>query len=130
MRTIVILAAALALWAAPKPDACANCKVVSFRRDVLAPLQDSCLACHYDKTQAPGLDLSAGAAYANLVNRKSALNPKMVLVKPSSVADSFLMDKLSVKPKVGGSMPPYGRPLTPAEKKLIAEWIEQGARDN
>jgi hypothetical protein len=130
MRAIVILLAVLAVWAAPKPDSCTNCKVVSFRRDVLAPLQDSCLACHYDQSQTPGLDLSAGAAYANLVNRKSALNPQMVLVKPSSVAGSFLMDKLSAKPKVGGSMPPYGRPLTPAEKKLIAEWIQQGAKDN
>ena len=122
--------ATLALGATPPRPACANCKVVSFRHDVLAVLQDSCLACHYDKSQAPGLDLSAAAAYASLVNHKSALNPKMVLVKPSSVADSFLMDKLSLKPQVGGSMPPYGRPLTAAEKKLVAEWIEQGAKDN
>src|SRR5581483_2160172 len=100
------------------------------RRDVLPSLQDSCLACHYDKSQAPGLDLSAASAYTNLVNHKSALNPKMVLVKPAAVTESFLFDKLSPKPKVGGSMPPYGRPLTPAEKKLLAEWIEQGAKDN
>ena len=109
---------------------CSECKLVSFKDDVMPALRESCLACHYDKSQAPGLDLSAGPAYDELVNRKSLLNPRQVLVKPSSIADSFLIDKLAATPRVGASMPPYGRGLTPEEKTLLEEWIQQGARNN
>lgn len=109
---------------------CAECRVVSFKRDVLTALQNSCLACHYSKDQSPGLDLSTADAYSELVNRKSRLNPQMMLVKPSSVQESFLMDKLATRPRIGEPMPPYGRPLTPEEKGRLAEWIRQGARNN
>jgi hypothetical protein len=74
--------------------------------------------------------LSADRAYADLVNQKSRLNPRAVLVKPSSVDDSFPMNKISPKPFAGASMPPYGRPMTRAEVSLLAEWIRQGAKDN
>ena len=107
-----------------------NCRVVSFKKDVLPALQDSCLACHYDKNEMPGLDLSTASAYTDLVNRKSFLNPTSVLVRPSSPAKSFLFEKLSAKPRVGAAMPPYGKPLTPAQKTLLVQWIQQGAKDN
>lgn len=116
--------------AAAPSNACAKCRIVSFKNDVLPALQESCLACHYDKSQMPGLDLSSAVAYQDLVNHKSRLDPHLLLVKPSSIADSFLFDKLSPKPRFGATMPPYGRPLSPAEKDLLARWIEQGAKDN
>ena len=108
----------------------ANCRTVSFKRDVLPAFQESCVACHYDKNQMPGLDLSPSSAYADLVNRKSHLNPNLVLVKPSSPVKSFLLEKLSRKPRFGAAMPAYGKPLTPAQKTLLTEWIKQGAKDN
>ncbi len=108
----------------------ANCQTVSFKRDVLPAFQDSCVACHYDKNQMPGLDLSPSSAYTDLVNRRSHLNPDLVLVKPSSPAKSFLLEKLSGKPRFGAAMPAYGKPLTPAQKTLLTEWIKQGAKDN
>jgi len=111
-------------------DKGANCRTVSFKRDVLPALQDSCVACHYDKNQMPGLDLSTSSAYSDLVNRKSHLNPNLVLVQPSSPAKSFLLEKLSGKPRFGSAMPAYGKPLTPAQKTLLTEWIKQGAKDN
>ncbi|HWB83794.1 MAG TPA: hypothetical protein VG675_06620 [Bryobacteraceae bacterium] len=107
-----------------------DCRVVSFKTDVLPALQESCLACHYSKSQMPGLDLSTANAYSDLVNRKSSLDAHLVLVKPSAVADSFLVEKLSPKPRYGASMPPYARPLSPAEKNLLTQWIQQGAKDN
>jgi hypothetical protein len=107
-----------------------DCRVVSFKNDVLPALQESCLACHYSKSQMPGLDLSSANAYADLVNRKSSLDGHLVLVKPSSAADSFIVEKLSPKPRYGASMPPYARPLSPSEKNLLTEWIQQGAKDN
>ena len=72
----------------------AKCRVVSFKQDVSPALQDSCLACHYDKNQMPGLDLSTASAYTDLVNRKSFLNPNAVLVQPASPSKSFLLEKL------------------------------------
>lgn len=109
---------------------CSECKKVSLKRDLLPVLNESCLPCHYDKKQAPGLDLSDPVAYANLVNQKSRLDPHLILVKPSSPSESFLVDKLSPKPKFGEHMPPYGRPLTPQERTLLIEWIAQGAPNN
>lgn len=107
-----------------------NCQAVSFKKDVLPALQDSCVACHYDKNQMPGLDLSTSSAYTDLVNRKSNMAPDMVLVRPSSPDKSFLLEKISGKPRFGSAMPLYGKPLTPAEKALLTEWIKQGAKDN
>jgi len=138
MLTILVLGAAALTVASratnespAKPSAsCSQCKIVSFKKDVLPAFQESCLACHYDKTQMPGLDLSMGRAYADLVNQKSHLDPHLLLVTPSSVSGSFLMEKLSPKPRYGAPMPPYGRPLTPEEVSLLAEWIRQGAKDN
>ena len=109
---------------------CSECKKVSLKRDLLPVLNESCLPCHYDKKQAPGLDLSDPVAYANLVNQKSRLDPHLILVKPSSPSESFLVDKLSPKPKFGEHMPPYGRPLTTQERTLLIEWIVQGAPNN
>jgi uncharacterized membrane protein len=113
-----------------KPAIAHSTRVVSFRRDVLPVLQDRCMACHFQKDHWPGMDLSQDRAYMTLVNQKGQLSGKDVLVKPADPTHSFLMNKLSAKPRVGESMPPYGMGLSPQERNLVAQWIQQGAKNN
>ncbi len=116
--------------AAASPGGAHGTRVVSFRRDVLPVLQDHCMACHFQKDHWPGMDLSQDRAYTTLVNQKGTLSGKQFLVKADDPNDSFLMNKLSAKPRAGDPMPPYGKGLSPAENHLIAQWIQQGAKNN
>lgn len=133
---IFLLTAFLSGQAAPakpagqKSAAAHGTRVVSFKRDILPALQDHCMACHFQKDQWPGMDLSTDRAYLTLVNHKGQLSGSDMLVKPVDPVHSFLINKLSDKPRVGKSMPPYGKGLSPQEQHLLAEWIKQGARNN
>ncbi len=108
---------------------CQDGKEVSLARDVLPPLQESCASCHHSERTVPTLDLTAQAAYTNTVGKKSMFVEEL-LVKPGDPDHSFLVEKIAGKPRFGQQMPPYGRPLTPRELKLLIEWIKQGAKNN
>jgi uncharacterized membrane protein len=127
-------AAGAAAKSGAKPAAAApgahGTHVVSFHRDILPILQDRCMACHFQKDHWPGMDLSQDRAYMTLVNHKGTLSGKDMLVKPDDPMHSFLMNKLSAKPRAGDPMPPYGMGLSPAEHHLIVQWIQQGAKNN
>jgi hypothetical protein len=72
-------------------------------------------------------NLSAGNAYNNLVNKASALDPSMVLVKPGDSSNSFLMKLL--RGDGTSVMPPSGK-LSSAKIDSIALWINNGALNN
>jgi hypothetical protein len=111
------------------PGSCGDPKEVSFRQDLLPALRESCVSCHYSEKDMLGLDLRAEAAYATVMGRKSKFAGEL-LVKPGDPDHSFLVEKIVGKPRFGQQMPPYGRPLSPRERKLIVDWTRQGARNN
>jgi hypothetical protein len=90
-------------------------------------------ACHGEASEG-GLDLRAGAAYANLVNAPSE-GSSLLRVDPSRVADSYFFAKLAARtddalvttPITGEPMPLSGEPISRDELEAIRLWIESGA---
>ena len=111
------------------PGSCGAPREVSFRQDLLPALRESCVSCHYSEKDMLGLDLRPEAAYATVIGRKSKFAGEL-LVQPGDPDHSFLVEKIVGKPRFGQQMPPYGRPLSPRERKLIVDWTRQGARNN
>jgi mono/diheme cytochrome c family protein len=89
-------------------------------------LVGNCAGCHPPNQ---GMNLTAGHAYASIVNVRSQEVPSLVRVKPGDPAASYLYQKVSqARPAVGVRMPKDEPPLTPDELTALRAWIEQGAR--
>jgi hypothetical protein len=91
---------------------------VSFSKDVMPILANSCSECHGGKQMKEGLDLRT---YETLM--AGSFNGT-VLVAGNS-ADSLLVQQL-----VNGKMPKRGPKLTPAQIKIISDWVDAGALNN
>jgi hypothetical protein len=85
--------------------------------------------CHKGKVPSAGLDLTAGNAWAAIVNVGSVQVPTLLLVSPGDSANSYLMQKIQGTAASGGQMPVRGS-LTPAQVLSIQQWIDSGAPDN
>ncbi|HXQ22955.1 MAG TPA: hypothetical protein VN812_14855, partial [Candidatus Acidoferrales bacterium] len=84
--------------------------------------------CHDAASATENLNLSAGAAFGQLINVPSAENPAMPRVDPGNPSNSFLLVKVQGPPPGEGSlMPLTGAPLSPDQIQLIRNWILQGA---
>lgn len=87
--------------------------------------------CHGQAAEG-GLDLSAGVAYANLVDAASEAS-SLRRVEPREPDDSFLYHKLSAKTfpgsyDISGSpMPSAGNAISAGQLEAIRLWIEAGA---
>ncbi|HYN82289.1 MAG TPA: PKD domain-containing protein [Gemmatimonadaceae bacterium] len=106
--------------------------VVTFGPDVQPILSSNCAfsGCHAGASPKAGLDMSAGVAYGNLVNRLATELGSMNRVTPGNTAQSYLIHKLNgTQVAAGGSgvrMPPGG-PLSAAELQIIIKWVQDGA---
>jgi hypothetical protein len=107
---------------------------ISFAADIQPILSQRCAGsqCHDDDNPADGLRLTAGAAYAGLVDRATVQCPDRVYVAPGAPEESYLIFKLrGAGPCYYGDRMPRGTtPLTPAQIDLIAAWIAAGAPNN
>lgn len=87
--------------------------------------------CH-GEAAAGGLDLSAGVAYANLVDVISEAS-SLKRIQPREPAESFFYQKLVEKTFPGtynisgAPMPSAGAPLSAGQLEAIRLWIEAGA---
>lgn len=103
---------------------------VSFANQVQPIFTNSCVnvGCH------PGggapFPLLAGVSYNNLVGVNAATGPCAgdKRVQPSSADASALIKRLDGA--CGSQMPLGGTPLASAQRQLIRDWINQGARNN
>ncbi|GBC91637.1 hypothetical protein HRbin15_00091 [bacterium HR15] len=106
--------------------------LISFQHTIQPIFTQRCavLGCHDSRARTADLDLSAGNAYANIVNVPSVQDPNWIRVVPGDPMRSLLYRKVSEdNPPVGSRMPLGGR-LTDEQILLIRLWIEQGARNN
>ncbi len=89
--------------------------------------QPYCVGCHSGAQAQGGLDLSANAAFVNLVNA-SAANSSLSLVKPGQPGSSYLMKRLRA---TDGEtpMPPSGK-LEQRLIDLVDLWIANGANND
>lgn len=98
---------------------------IDFARDIRPILSDNCFACHGpDKKGLKGdlrLDLRETAILSNKDGRTA--------IVPGSPDKSELIRRIHLDDPDKG-MPPADshKKLTPAEKKLLSEWIKQGAK--
>ncbi len=93
---------------------------VSFAADVQPIFDGKCIACH--PVSYPYLDLRSGRSYDDLVRVSAATAPAFERVLPGRPELSYL---LTHPPD-----PSLRNLLTPAERKTIAAWIREGAREN
>jgi hypothetical protein len=88
-------------------------------------------ACHAGTTPEEDLDLSAGAAYRELVGIPSVECAAMLHVAPGAPAASYLAAKMHGAGDcfTGSRMPPTAV-LSEQDLSTISSWIAQGAADN
>jgi len=85
--------------------------------------------CHSSADAAPGMDLSTGKAFNNLVNVPSAGNSNFFRVQPGNSANSFLIKRLRNIGESSGIMPPSGK-LSENAIQLVETWIDNGAKND
>ena len=113
-------------------------KKATFAKDIQTKIFDSTCAtsfCHGAGAASGGLDLSDGAAYANLVGvlatNEAAKAANLQRVLPNDPADSFLLLKLegTLAAGEGVPMPLVGGPLPASAIDTIRRWIAAGASE-
>jgi len=101
---------------------------ISFNRDIRPILADRCFACHgQDENTRKAklrLDRATGDDGAYRVRRGSAA------VKPGSLEASELWQRITTDDEDEVMPPPdaHKKPISDAEKKTLARWIESGAK--
>lgn len=106
---------------------------VSFAAQVQPIFTANCAVagCHTPPSLAAGQNLSAGQAYANIVNVPSSQLQGWVRVAPGDTTNSLLYRKIrDVTPPVGDRMPAGRPPLSAGDIATIRDWILSGAPDN
>jgi hypothetical protein len=109
---------------------------VSFCADIQPIFTANCAfsGCHAPPSPQLGQNLSAGNAYASIVNVTSAEVPTLDRVEPFDPEGSYLVHKIQgTFPGVGGSggrMPRGQGALPEADIQLIRAWIADGAPNN
>lgn len=107
-----------------------------FAQDIQPIFSANCAlsGCHAGTAPQQGMNLSAGAAYANIVCVASAERPGMMRIRPFEPDSSYLFHKIQgTQTTIGGSgaqMPLGAAPLSAQQISLIRTWITQGARNN
>lgn len=85
------------------------------------------LGCHDPLGQQQQQVLSAGRAYASIVNKPSVEMPSLMRILPGDPSNSYLYRKITGIGITGDRMPQGRPPLTAAQIKLIRDWILRGA---
>lgn len=110
-----------------------NGGAISFKRDVFPIIKSRCLPCHAEDNFNPS-ELSLDSYALLMAGGKHG--PPVIAGKSK---ESIVIQKLSEKPPFGDPMPldtkkkkgePSRNRLNEEEIKRIADWIDQGAKDN
>jgi len=112
---VVVVAAAIGSGCSSSSDG-----RVSFRRDIQPIFSASCTSCH--PAAYPYLDLRPGEAYDQLVRVSPPNAASYERVVPGAPELSYLL--------IHPPDPSRRNLLTSAQRRLIARWIRQGAKDN
>jgi hypothetical protein len=100
-----------------------------FKKDVMPILQESCIDCHaapYKK----GTRLRKPKGDYRVDTRENitkAGESEEAGVVPSNAAKSQVYQRIILDEDHDDIMPPKGDPLTPAQQKIIKDWIDAGA---
>lgn len=82
--------------------------------------------CHSGASPKAGQDLSAGKAYAQIVNVRSVESTRL-RIAPGDPDGSYLISKVRGDATITGSRMPLGGALPPDREKLLVDWVRRGA---
>ena len=85
------------------------------------------IGCHDRLGRQEDLQLTAGVAYAQIVNHPSVEMPQLGRVTAGDPANSYLYRKIAGVGITGDRMPQGGPFLNDAQIKLVRDWIRRGA---
>jgi hypothetical protein len=101
---------------------------INFQLNISSLFTNNCASCHISGGASGGLNLDFANAYANLVGMNSSQNAAFVRVQPGNPAASLLFQKVNCdSPGVGSRMPLGGSILSPAQQRILSDWIALGA---
>lgn len=118
------LATFAALAAADPPKGDEPPAKVSYFKDVRPIFQQHCNGCHQPAKPGGGFVMTA---HADLLKAGERDKPGVVPGKPDQ---SYLLEQIKVHSNGKAEMPRGRDPLPPAQVKLIADWVAQGAADD
>ncbi len=131
LTAAVVMVFALGITGAPTQDA--KTEGTSFKSDVFPVIRKYCLPCHSDDNFNPS-ELSLDSYELLMQGGKNG-----VPVVAGKANESLLIRKLGDAPPFGERMPlnkkqviseGKAKYLTEAQVKLIAKWINEGAKNN
>ena len=107
-----------------------NPEVISFDNHIQPVFTDSCdrAGCHSRLSSEAFMNLSAGAAYVNIVRVRSIQMPLLSRVQPRDPANSYLMRKLKGEGITGARMPQGAPPLSDGVLAMFDRWVLEGAK--
>ena len=82
--------------------------------------------CHSGASPKVGQDLSAGKAYAQIVNVRSVESTRL-RIAPGDPDASYLISKVRGDATITGSRMPLGGALPADREKLLVDWVRRGA---
>lgn len=85
------------------------------------------IGCHDPLGRQSQMVLSAGSAYANIVDVNSVEMAQLKRIAPNDPANSYLYRKITGAGITGDRMPRTRPPLPDAQIQLIRNWIRRGA---
>ncbi|MEI7846053.1 MAG: c-type cytochrome domain-containing protein [Chloroflexota bacterium] len=104
--------------AAAAPASSNSAADVSFSKQILPILQESCVSCHGGEKTSKGLDLKTFASVM-----KGSQNGAVIIA--GDAAGSNLLKSVQ-----SGKMPKRGNKLTADQIQLFVDWVNAGAKDN
>lgn len=119
VTAVVVIAGLLASCSPGGPESAATGKI-DFVNDVKPILQTQCVRCHNDQSIMGGLNLMT----KELANRGSSRGPVLI---PGDPEKSPLYRVTLLPKEQDHAMPATGAVLTDAEKKILFQWIKEGA---
>jgi hypothetical protein len=85
------------------------------------------IGCHDPIGNQSQMILTAGRAYANIVNVPSVEMPSLMRIAPNDPQNSYLYRKITGAGITGDRMPQSLPPLSDAQISLVRNWIRRGA---
>ena len=105
---------------------------VSFADDIQPVFDESCAlaGCHSGANPQALLNLTAGAAYGNIVNVPSSQMLGLNRITPGDPDNSYLIRKLKGTGIIGARMPQNAPPLSDIVIGMFETWVIEGAENN
>ncbi len=100
------------------PNAASSSAAVSFAKDVMPILQNSCVKCHGGQKTEKGLDMTT-------YNALMAGSERGAVVVPGNASQSSLIHLVS-----NGNMPKQGQKLSASQIQILTDWVNAGAPNN